>query len=95
MRLVVDTNVVISALLWGGTPKALFALGETGDIGFQPRIVDRVVLSEPDDDQFIAAAIATRTDLIVSGDQHLHRLGGQFHGIPIVTRAQAVQLLAR
>lgn len=34
MRLVVDTNVVISALLWSGTPKALFALAETSDISF-------------------------------------------------------------
>ena len=34
MRLVVDTNVVVSALLWGGTPKALFDLAETVELSF-------------------------------------------------------------
>jgi len=29
--------------------------------------------------------------LIVSGDRHLHGLGGQYQGIPIVTPAQAMQ----
>lgn len=139
MRLVVDTNVVISALLWGGTPKALFALGETNDISFytsralldemadvlsrkklaktlsainatpasllrhyqgfahvvQPRSIQRVVLNDPDDDQVIAAAVAARADLIVSGDRHLHDLGGEYNGIHIVTPAQAVRLIGR
>ena len=139
MRLVVDTNVVISALLWGGTPKTLFALGEIHDISFhtsralldelaevlsrrklaktllaihatpasllrfyqgfahvvQPRTIQRVVLNDPDDDQVIAAAIAARADLIVSGDRHLRDLGGHYRGIPIVTPAQAVQLIER
>jgi len=60
----------------------------------QPRIIRRVVMSDPDDDQVIAAAIAARADFIVSGDKHLHDLGGNYNGIPIVTPAQAVQLIA-
>jgi len=139
VRLVVDTNVVISALLWGGTPKALFALGKTRDISFhtsralldelaevlsrkklaktisaipatpasllrhyqgfahvvQPRSIQRVVRNDPDDDQVIAAAVAARADLIVSGDRHLHSLGGSYNGIRIATPAQAVQLIAK
>lgn len=137
MRLVADTNVVISALLWSGTPKVLFALGETNDINFytsralldeladvlsrkklakkisaipatpasllrhyqgfahvvQPRIIQRVVPNDPDDDQVLACAIAANADLIVSGDKHLHDLGGNYNGIPIVTPAQAVKLI--
>jgi len=32
-----------------------------------------------------------QADLIVSGDRHLHGLGGQYQGIPIVAPAQAAQ----
>lgn len=139
MRLVVDTNVVISALLWDGTPKALFALGETHDISFhtsralldeladvlsrkklaktitainatpasllrhyqgfahvvQPRTIQRVVPNDPDDDAVIACALAARADLIVSGDRHLHSLGGAYSGIRILTPAQAAHLIAQ
>lgn len=34
-------------------------------------------------------------DLIVSGDRHLHDLGGTYQGIRIVAPAEAVQLLNR
>ena len=43
MRLVADTNVVISALLWGGLPKTVFALRETINIEFY---TSRVLLDE-------------------------------------------------
>jgi hypothetical protein len=138
VRLVVDTNVVISALLWGGTPKALFNLAEIIKLDFytsrtlldemadvlgrkklartisaihatpasllrhyqgftrvvQPRIIGRVVPNDPDDDAVIACALAARAELIVSGDKHLHRLGGHYNGILIVTPAQALQKIA-
>lgn len=32
MRLVLDTNIVISSLLWGGTPRKLLELGRDGQI---------------------------------------------------------------
>jgi len=56
-----------------------------------PQEVPRVIEHDADDDHVLACALAGRADLIVSGDKHLHRLGGQYQGIPIVTAAQAVQ----
>ena len=32
MRLVLDTNVVVSALVWGGVPHKLIAAAAAGDI---------------------------------------------------------------
>ncbi len=132
MRIVLDTNVTFSALLWRGTPyrlvetirrqrqdhlftspalleeladiltrpfaaKRLALLGRTGEdlladyAGFAemvtPRIVPAVVIADPDDDQVIAAAIAAKADLIVSGDHHLLRLGNH-QGIRILRPAE-------
>lgn len=56
-----------------------------------PRQVPRVIEHDADDDQVLACALAGQADLIVSGDRHLHSLGGQYQGIPIVTPAQAMQ----
>lgn len=56
-----------------------------------PQDVPRVIEHDADDDHVIACAVAGRADLIVSGDKHLHSLGGQYQGIPIVTPAEAVQ----
>lgn len=55
-----------------------------------PQDVPRVVENDADDDHVLACAVAGQADLIVSGDRHLHSLGGQHQGIPIVTPAQAV-----
>ncbi len=139
MRLVVDTNVVVSGLLWLGNPGRLLeaaALGQVtlytspallaelsetlntpklarpivrsglslGDlldrylnvaIVVQPVATPRVVPDDTDDDQVLACGLAANAGLIVSGDKHLLRLGGQYQGIPIVTPAQAVQLIGR
>jgi predicted nucleic acid-binding protein len=59
----------------------------------QPTAVPPVVNADPDDDQVLACALAANAELIVSGDKHLLDLGGQYQGIPIVTPAQAVQLI--
>jgi putative PIN family toxin of toxin-antitoxin system len=56
-----------------------------------PQEVPRVIEHDADDDHVLACALAGRADMIVSGDRHLHSLGGQYQGIPIVTAAQAVQ----
>ena len=56
-----------------------------------PTHTPRVVADDPDDDHVLACALAGRVDLIVSGDKHLHRLGGQYQGIPIVAAAEAVR----
>ena len=139
MRIVLDTNVVLSALLWRGTPHHLLAtigqrssillysstalLEELADvltrpsatkrlalIGrsarevladfveaielVEPASVPRVVVGDVDDDQVIAAAIAARADLIVSGDRkHLLSLGSH-QGSDIVDAAEAVRRIA-
>ncbi|MBI3375163.1 MAG: putative toxin-antitoxin system toxin component, PIN family [Betaproteobacteria bacterium] len=60
-----------------------------------PQEVPRVVEHDADDDHVLACALAGRADLIVSGDKHLHSLGGQYKGIPIITAAQAAQQIVR
>lgn len=44
MRLVLDTNVVVSALLWGGTPYALLQSAAAGDIELctSPALLDEL-----------------------------------------------------
>ena len=32
MKVVLDTNVVVSAMLWGGTPRKLFDLADAGQV---------------------------------------------------------------
>jgi len=59
-----------------------------------PTNVPRVILNDPDDDHVLACAMAAQADLIVSGDKHLHSLGGQYQGIRIVSAAVAVQMIA-
>ena len=53
-----------------------------------------MIANDADDDHVLARAVAGQADLIVSGDKHLHSLGGHYQGIPIVTAAQAVQQIA-
>ena len=139
MRIVLDTNVVLSALLWRGTPHHLLAaIGQRSNIQLysstalleeladvltrpsatkrlaligrsarevladfveaielvEPASVPRMVVGDVDDDQVIAAAIAARADLIVSGDRkHLLPLGSH-QGIDIVDAAEAVRRIA-
>lgn len=139
MRIVLDTNVVLSALLWRGLPYRLLEairhrsdvqlcsspalLGELADVLMRPATtkrlaligdtarevladyievielvepdaVPRVVPGDPDDDQVIAAAVAARAALIVSGDRkHLLPLGNH-RGISIVDVAEAGKRIA-
>ena len=139
MRLVLDTNVVLSGLFWRSHPRRLLDLAKDEAIilytssvlldelaevlsrekwatmlatrqtdaaylmrryGLLANVVradpiGRVVPGDPDDDALIACAMAARVDLIVSGDKHLHSLGGHYKGTPIATPAQAVQRTAR
>jgi putative PIN family toxin of toxin-antitoxin system len=139
VRIVLDTNVVLSALLWRGTPHHLLVtiaqrsniqlysstalLEELADVLTRPSAtkrlalidktarvvladyveaielvepvsVPRVVVGDVDDDQVIAAAVAARADLIVSGDRkHLLPLGNH-EGIDIIDAAEALRRIA-
>ena len=138
MRIVLDTNVVVSALIWGGTPYRLIQAATDGDvelctspallielrevlgrehlasrlaqqrssveqaIGFygelainvSPLATPRVVPGDADDDHVIAAALAAKADLVVSGDRHLLSMGS-YEGRPIVNAAEAVTRIGR
>ena len=138
MRAVIDTNVLISGLLWRGPPHALIEeakagsftivsspalLGELsavlrrrkfhailsrsrtdperelGNLRRLAEIVDPPPLAAPvsrdaDDDKVLAAAIAARADLIVSGDADLLTLR-RHDGIRIVDPAAALARIRR
>lgn len=138
MRVVLDTNVVASALLWGGTPERLIEFAGDGSLELftseallaelagilgrakfaaklkqknlsAAKIVTRyreiaetveaapigeTALRDPDDAAVLACALAARAEVIVSGDADLLSLG-DCHGIPIVTAAKALTLIAR
>lgn len=59
----------------------------------RPAVIAPTITRDPADDQVLAAALAARSDLIVSGDRHLLDLKC-FQGIAIVTAAEAVERVA-
>jgi putative PIN family toxin of toxin-antitoxin system len=131
VRVVLDTNIYVSGLLWTGLPHDLLSVAETGrlvlvttpaileevqEVLARPKFaarmitlttsvdelmesllgivqiiqepkVARVVRPDPDDDKFIACAVASRVRWIISGDDHLLSLG-QYRTIRIVTPQQ-------
>lgn len=52
----------------------------------------KVVADDSDDNMYLACAVEGGADYIVSGDQHLLKLGA-FEGIKIVTPAQFLEIL--
>lgn len=60
-----------------------------------PALVPRVVLSDPDDDHVLAAALAGDADLIASGDKRDLLPLVSYQGIPIVTARVVVEKLDR
>lgn len=131
VRIVVDTNVYVSGLLWTGLPHDLLSAAETGQLTLvttpaiieegrevlarpkfaawmrtlttsvdelmesflgivqiiqEPKVV-RVVRSDPDDDKFIACAVAARVRWLISGDTHLLSMR-RYKSIRIVTPQQ-------
>ena len=54
-----------------------------------PAALPQQVCEDPQDDKFIAAAIDSRTKIIISGDKHLLRISGH-QGISVLTPRQFV-----
>lgn len=52
-----------------------------------------MIEQDADDDQVLACALTANANLIVSGDKHLHSLGGAYQGIRIVTPAEAIHIV--
>ncbi len=81
-KIVIDTNIYISAIFWGGKPRSVVDLGRNGQISIftsstLPIKASRkitVIDDDPDDDKFIECAVASRAGFIVSGDKHLLNL---------------------
>ena len=129
-KVVIDTNVFISAFGWDGKPEAVLRLVEQRRIVncttsyiyaelqrvvvypklkfsttlqvnilefvfawsrfVEPRETVSVVTDDPDDDKFLACAIAANASAIISGDPHLLVLGS-YCSIPITTPAQFLE----
>ena len=125
MRVVLDTNVLISAVFFGGIPGRILAawserriqrvlsasvLAEYREVGAEiearyggqdfeafvtllavnselidaPEHLEPQVCSDPDDDKFLACAIAGAAQVIISGDAALRATSG-WRGIEVLT----------
>lgn len=121
MRVVADTNVYVSAIVFGGKPQAILDLAEDGEIELlisddilaettrilrdkfyrtpeqlaldvialeavttraQPLEKIDAVPGDPTDNKILECAVASGSDVIVSGDAHLLDLK-EFRGIKI------------
>lgn len=129
-KVVIDTNVFISAFGWDGKPEAVLLMMERRRIVncitsaiyaelqkvvaypklkfspalqvnilefvfawscfVQPNETIAVITDDPDDNKFLACAVAARAAFIISGDPHLLNLGS-FRGIPVVTPGQFLE----
>lgn len=124
MRVVLDTNVLVSGVFFGGVPGRILEAWRDGELTvvLSPSILeeyDRVgavlaaqypgvdlkpvlgllavhgdvvhpaalreqVCSDPDDDKFLACALAGRADVVVSGDRALRHVSG-WEGVDVMT----------
>lgn len=116
MKIVLDTNVLISAVFFGGLPFQILQAWQEGNVElvtsseimdeylrvgeilakdhpgidiaplielviqnstiFNAPSLSAPVCEDPDDDKFLACALAGGCDVIVSGDNHLLKLSG-------------------
>lgn len=129
-RIVMDTNVTVSAIGWSGPPSRLLEaclkgklrlfislaiLQEVAEVLARPKLAvvaghpdlpvvlawlhhparlifpaaePRVVEEDPDDNKVIACGVEARAEAIITGDEHLLRVGS-YEGIAIMTPDQA------
>lgn len=124
MRVVLDTNVFVSGVFFGGPPRKILQAWRSGrlnlvispeileeyrrvgeilredydgvDLGpilhlvtmgaelvAAPPLKERVV-TDPDDDKFLACALASKAQVIVSGDRALLKVSG-WHGLTVLS----------
>jgi len=138
MRIVIDTNLLVSGVISTGLPRQLVDAAKAGEfelctsevllaelldviargkfaarlaqagltplvivedlralaVVVSPTVVARVVLTDPDDDHVLAAALTGAADLIASGDKRDLLPLGSYQGIPIVTAKEALERIA-
>jgi len=135
VRIVLDTNVLVSGIFFSGSPSDILKAWRDGviQIAFTPEMIDEYtrvtrilaneypdidinpiltliiahseifqpspfphqVCEDPDDDKFLACAIASESSIIVSGDKHLLKLSG-YRGITVLSpRAFVNQYLTK
>jgi putative PIN family toxin of toxin-antitoxin system len=127
MKIVLDTNVLVSGIFFSGPPADILRAWSRGEIRLvlSPEILDEYtrvsaklaekfsgidiqrildlivvhsevcspaplperVCEDPHDDMFIAAAMDSRTKIIVSGDKHLLKVSG-YQGVSVITPRQ-------
>lgn len=107
MRAVIDTNVLLSGLLWRGAPHDLLEHARNGKLQLisSPALLSELaevitpfslmqpVCRDADDDEVLATAIAGQVDFIITGDDDLLSLK-TYQEIPIITPAEAVKIMA-
>ena len=124
MKVIIDTNVLVSGIFYGGIPKEILLAWKSGlftlvishdileeyletvqelqnrystvkaleivqTIAVTSEITYSLILKEqicedPDDDKFLAAALASKTKIIVSGDKLLKKVYG-WSGISVLS----------
>ncbi len=65
---------------------------EQNEVKDMPRIED--ASEDPEDNKFLACAVAAGADMIVSNDAHLRKLK-KFQGIPIYTSRRALEIIKK
>ena len=130
MKVVLDTNVFVSAVFFGGVPGRILTAWHNGEIQLRlsPEILEEYVevlrrlekqyhpieaepvielllanseiiqvpplqtpvSSDPDDDKFIACALASKFKILVSGDKHLLAVKG-YQGLEILKPSEFVK----
>lgn len=95
--LVLDTNVLVSALGWDGperTERVAFVEDVRADtLLVQPTRRVSAIEDDPDDNHVLACAVTAGADFIVSGDRHLLDLRS-FEGIPIRSAREFLETAA-
>lgn len=134
MRIVLDTNVLMSGIFFGGAPGKILHAWKAGRIGLavSPEIIKEYiataevlsvryenislesiltlvvqhselwqsptfveqVCSDPDDDKFLACALASGADCVVSGDKALQRVSG-YRNVLVMAPRPFVDAIAR